>query len=113
MTSTQNLGNDGSLLSQRPLISDANADTISEHIRAVDVHMHFIPDFYRHALASANMASPDGINALPSWNEEHFLLVMDSLRIETAMLSDSIDQLVDLPDRMVGPNSKKEHHNGS
>jgi hypothetical protein len=37
---------------------------VREHIRAVDVHMHFIPEFYRHALASANMARPAGINAL-------------------------------------------------
>jgi hypothetical protein len=60
---------------------------VREHIRAVDVHMHFIPEFYRHALASANMASPDGINALPAWEEEDFLRVMDNLQIETGMLS--------------------------
>jgi 6-methylsalicylate decarboxylase len=55
--------------------------------RAVDVHMHFIPEFYRDALASANMTSPDGINALPRWDEEDFLRVMDSLQVETAVLS--------------------------
>ena len=87
MTSTKNLGNDGSFLSRRPLLSDANANTIREHKRAIDVHMHFIPDFYREALASANMASPDGIHALPPWDEENLLDPMDSLQIETAMLS--------------------------
>jgi predicted TIM-barrel fold metal-dependent hydrolase len=49
--------------------------------------MHFIPDFYRQALASASMASPDGIHAVPPWDEEDFLRVMDSLQIEMAMLS--------------------------
>ena len=87
MISTKNSGNDGSLLSRRPLLSDANANTIREHKRAIDVHMHFIPDFYREALASANMASPDGIHALPPWDEEDILDPMDSLQIETAMLS--------------------------
>ena len=77
MTNIKNLGNDGSLLPTHPLISDANADNIREHIRADDVHMHVIPDFYGQALASANMASPDGINALPPWDED----------IETAILS--------------------------
>ena len=63
------------------------AQTTRERRRAVDVHMHFIPAFYRHALASANMSSPDGISALPPWDEEDFLRVMDSLQIETAVLS--------------------------
>jgi len=49
--------------------------------------MHFIPDFYRDALALTNMASPDGINALRPWDEENFLRVMDKLQIETAILS--------------------------
>jgi 6-methylsalicylate decarboxylase len=61
--------------------------TTRERRRAVDIHMHFIPEFYRDALASANMTSPDGINALPPWDEEDFLRVMDSLQIETAVLS--------------------------
>ena len=80
MTSSKNLGN-------APLMSDADGETIRARKRAVDVHMHFIPDFYRHALALANMASPDGINELPPWDEENFLRVMDKLQIETAMLS--------------------------
>ncbi len=61
--------------------------TTRERRRAVDVHMHFIPEFYRDALASANMASPDGINTLPPWDEEDFLRAMDSLQIEAAVLS--------------------------
>src|SRR6202021_4268967 len=61
--------------------------TARERRRAVDVPMHFIPEFYRDALASANMTNPDGINALPPWDEEDFLRVMDSLQIETAVLS--------------------------
>ena len=63
------------------------AQTTPARRRAVDVHMHFIPDFYRDALASANMASPDGINALPPWDEDDCLRVMDSLQIEAAVLS--------------------------
>jgi chromate reductase, NAD(P)H dehydrogenase (quinone) len=87
MTSIKNLGYTGSLLSPGPLMSDADGETIRAHKRALDVHMHFIPDFYRDALASANMASPDGINALPPWDEQNFLRVMDKLQIETAILS--------------------------
>lgn len=41
--------------------------------RTVDVHMHYITELYRDALASANMTSPDGINPLPPWDEEDFL----------------------------------------
>ena len=77
MTSIKNLGYTGSLLWPDPLMSDADCETIRAHKRAVDVHMHFIPDFYRDALASANMAGPDGIDALPPWDEETFLRVMD------------------------------------
>jgi 6-methylsalicylate decarboxylase len=61
--------------------------TTRERRRAVDVHTHFIPEFYRDALVSGNMASPDGINTLPPWDEEDSLRIVDSLQIETAVLS--------------------------
>lgn len=35
------------------------------------------------------MTSPDGINVLPPWDDEDFLRVIDSLHIETSMLSSS------------------------
>ena len=55
--------------------------------RRIDVHAHFLPDFYRDALRAAGLLQPDGIKALPSWSEEHALQTMDRLDIESAILS--------------------------
>jgi predicted TIM-barrel fold metal-dependent hydrolase len=53
----------------------------------IDVHAHFIPDFYRRALLDAGHAQPDGIRAIPPWDETSALALMDDLNIETAVLS--------------------------
>ena len=53
----------------------------------IDVHAHFIPDFYREALEAAGQQSPDGIHRLPDWSEAGALAMMDELGIRTAMLS--------------------------
>ncbi|MFI1166925.1 amidohydrolase family protein [Streptomyces sp. NPDC020801] len=52
-----------------------------------DVHAHFIPDFYRDALASAGHTRPDGIKAIPEWNENQAIKVMDDLGIVSQILS--------------------------
>ncbi len=53
----------------------------------IDIHVHFVPDFYRDALVAAGLDKPDGIARLPSWNEASALQTMDELGVRTAMLS--------------------------
>ena len=53
----------------------------------IDVHVHYIPDFYRRALIDAGLGAPDGIRELPAWDEEAALRTMDKLQVGTAMLS--------------------------
>ncbi|MBX5489468.1 MAG: amidohydrolase [Mycolicibacterium hassiacum] len=53
----------------------------------IDVHAHFLPDFYRQAMLDAGYSEPDGIRAIPPWDETSALALMDELNIETAILS--------------------------
>lgn len=53
----------------------------------IDVHAHFVPPFYREALIAAGHEHPDGIAAIPAWDEHRALDAMDSLGIGTAVLS--------------------------
>lgn len=53
----------------------------------LDVHAHFLPDFYRDALVQAGQTRPDGIAALPDWSVEGALRMMDRLRVAAAILS--------------------------
>jgi predicted TIM-barrel fold metal-dependent hydrolase len=53
----------------------------------IDVHAHFIPDFYRTALIDAGHAAPDGMKEIPPWDEAGALRGMDELGIATALLS--------------------------
>ena len=55
--------------------------------RRIDVHAHFLPDVYRRALAEAGIDQPDGIKAVPAWDETSALQTMDQLDVETAILS--------------------------
>jgi len=55
--------------------------------KRIDVHAHFIPDFYRRALVAAGESKPDGTAAIPLWSEEDALRMMDKLQIQTAVLS--------------------------
>lgn len=56
-------------------------------VTRIDVHAHFVPDFYREALIEAGQSQPDGIHALPQWDEASALRTMDQLGVRTAMLS--------------------------
>lgn len=56
-------------------------------IDRVDVHSHFIPDFYRQTLIDEGLSQPDGIHAIPEWSEDSALDVMDRLGVRTAFLS--------------------------
>ena len=53
----------------------------------IDVHAHFLPDFYREALVKAGHIHPDGMPAIPDWSEQAAFETMDKLGIATAMLS--------------------------
>ena len=53
----------------------------------IDVHAHFLPDFYRDSLVAAGKVHPDGMPAIPEWNEELALRTMADLNIVKAMLS--------------------------
>jgi predicted TIM-barrel fold metal-dependent hydrolase len=53
----------------------------------VDVHAHFLPAHYADALRAAGHDRPDGMPAIPHWDAEAALKTMDTLGVETAMLS--------------------------
>jgi len=55
----------------------------------IDVHVHFIPDFYRAALVAAGYSRLDGIQALPGWDATSALRVMEELGVRVAILSAS------------------------
>lgn len=53
----------------------------------IDVHAHFVPDFYRDALIAAGHDHPDGIKAIPDWTEQAHLDTMNRLGVRTSMVS--------------------------
>ena len=53
----------------------------------IDMHCHFLPDFYMSALMEAGESKPDGIASLPHWDEHAAIEVMDQLGVQTSMLS--------------------------
>jgi predicted TIM-barrel fold metal-dependent hydrolase len=55
--------------------------------KRIDVHAHFVPDFYRRALVEAGRTKPDGMPGIPQWSEEDALRMMDKLQIQAAVLS--------------------------
>jgi 6-methylsalicylate decarboxylase len=53
----------------------------------IDVHAHYLPDFYRDALAEHGHGQPDGFPYIPEWSAEDHLSFMDRLGIEQSLLS--------------------------
>ena len=55
----------------------------------IDVHAHYLPEIYQQAVAAAGPGynPPDGIPALPKWDIDAALGMMERLNIRTAMLS--------------------------
>ena len=53
----------------------------------IDVHAHFVPDFYRDALVAAGQTRPDGFPTIPAWTPEAALALMDQLGVQMAILS--------------------------
>ena len=56
-------------------------------IRRIDVHAHYIPEFYREILVQSGLGQPDGIGSLPPWDENIALRAMDRFGVSTAILS--------------------------
>jgi 6-methylsalicylate decarboxylase len=55
--------------------------------RVIDVHAHYLPDFYRQALVEHGHAQPDGFPHIPDWSAEEHVAAMDRLGIATSLLS--------------------------
>ncbi len=53
----------------------------------IDVHSHFLPDFYCEALAKAGLSNVDGGMPIPAWSAEAAIEMMDRQQIATAMVS--------------------------
>ena len=55
--------------------------------RTIDVHAHFLPTVYRHALQEAGLETLDGGIPVPDWSPEEALALMDEVGIDGALLS--------------------------
>lgn len=53
----------------------------------IDVHQHFLPDFYAEALAKAGLETVDGGMPIPVWSVTAALEMMDRQQIATGMIS--------------------------
>jgi hypothetical protein len=65
----------------------SHIDGLCGEIRRIDVHAHYIPEFYREILVESGLGQPDGIGSLPPWNENKALRAMDRFGVSTAILS--------------------------
>ena len=53
----------------------------------VDLHAHFVPDFYREELLATGHEYPDGMPGVPPWSEELHLDLHKTLNITKSILS--------------------------
>jgi predicted TIM-barrel fold metal-dependent hydrolase len=53
----------------------------------IDVHSHFLPPFYREALAQNGHTHPDGMPAIPEWSLEAHLDMMSVANVTKSILS--------------------------
>lgn len=53
----------------------------------IDVHSHFLPPFYRSALAANGHSNPDGMPAIPPWSREAHLEMMATANVTKSILS--------------------------
>lgn len=59
-----------------------------EAVRAVDVHVHYLPPRYRQRILDAGIRKPDGYHlGVPEWSAEAHLSHMERLGIETSIVS--------------------------
>lgn len=57
------------------------------NLTRIDVHAHFLPNFYREALIEAGITRPDGMPAIPPWSEESHIEFMKNAGISKSYLS--------------------------
>lgn len=60
---------------------------MSAHGSVIDVHAHFVPDFYRDAATGAGYGNPDGMAGFPHWSVDEALAMMDRGGITVAVAS--------------------------
>src|ERR1700722_16716774 len=77
----------GATLAAGVRASDAPTEVGVAVSGGIDVHAHFLPDFYIEALASAGHSLPDGLLHMPAWSAEEAVKLMDELGVRTSMLS--------------------------
>ncbi|KAJ4377329.1 hypothetical protein N0V83_000154 [Neocucurbitaria cava] len=53
----------------------------------IDVHSHFLPPFYRTALAENGHSHPDGMPGIPEWSRERHLEMMSTANVSKSILS--------------------------
>jgi 6-methylsalicylate decarboxylase len=53
----------------------------------LDVHAHYLPDQYRHALERSGHTRPDGMPQIPEWSAAAHVALMDRLGIASSLLS--------------------------
>lgn len=54
---------------------------------AIDVHAHFLPEWYRSSALAHGVDHPDGMPALPQWDVADAVAMMDDVGIAAAVLS--------------------------
>jgi predicted TIM-barrel fold metal-dependent hydrolase len=67
--------------------SQANMSDTHPLPRRIDVHSHFLPSFYRDALAANGHTHPDGMPAIPEWSIERHLEMLEVANVSKAILS--------------------------
>jgi hypothetical protein len=59
----------------------------SGQVGFIDVHAHFVTDWYAAQASAAGHQLPDGMPPWPTWSAETHLELMDRSGIDTAVLS--------------------------
>jgi predicted TIM-barrel fold metal-dependent hydrolase len=87
---TTNLNSALSLYSPTPIATTTQTTTNmsdSPLPSRIDVHSHFLPPFYRDALAQNGHTHPDGMPAIPEWSLEAHLEMMSVANVTKSILS--------------------------
>lgn len=77
----------GAALVQGSDMAEARSATGGCACGRIDVHQHFLPDFYAEALAKAGLSTVDGGMPVPAWSAEAAIQMMDRQQIATGMIS--------------------------
>lgn len=81
-------------------------------LRAIDVHVHYLPPRYRGLVVGAGISKPDGhVGGVPEWSAEAHLEHMERLGIETSVVSIStpgVEFTGELPDGILAARTANE-----